>query len=643
MKRNKTTNWPRLIIQWGVIVFMLYLAFRHYILKDLVADFEAYCPFGGLQAFGSYLISQTLACTMTTAQIVMGILLFAAVLVFSKLFCSFICPLGTVGEWLGRMGQKLKVRFTITGWADLGLRILKYALLFITFYYTLQSSELFCKKFDPYYAAASGFDTDVELWWGIAAIAIMILGSFFVRLFWCKYLCPLGALSNIFKFAAFFIGVMALYLIAVAAGAGISYVWPLAILCVGGFLIEVTRLKSWFVPVVKITRNASSCIDCGKCARKCPQAIDVDKVDVVRHVDCNLCGDCVLACPVKDTLQINRRNSLKWISPIATVILVAAGLSLGSLWELPTIDQKWADKETLKSAEVFEQAGLKNIKCFGSSSAFANQMRKVEGVMGVATYVKEHRIKVWYDPARLNPEKIQEAIFTPAKAAVRPIARDVDSVTIVTMSLENFFDPLDFTYLNRLLAEKTTAVGVMSEFGCPPVVRICFPANAVPEEKALTEILESEKFTFETNGTRNTVTLNYEVASALTYEKRSRKDYIGMLFQAFAQDFNDRENYSDDVLSVYEIALGKNAGLRNRFAFLVSHLSNDDGIVEFQTLLDSLDREVAHILFVDTLTNGGNIFKALNADSLQVTYSDGSVRVFSNMFSFTEEGEVVKK
>ena len=141
---------------------------------------------------------------------------------------------------------------------------------------------------------------------------------------------------------------MALYLIAVAAGAGISYVWPLAILCIGGFLIEVTRLKSWFVPVVKITRNASSCIDCGKCARKCPQAIDVDKVDVVRHVDCNLCGDCVLACPVKDTLQINRRNSLKWISPIATVILVAAGLSLGSLWELPTIDQT---SLTAKSAQ----------------------------------------------------------------------------------------------------------------------------------------------------------------------------------------------------------------------------------------------------------------------------------------------------
>lgn len=642
-KKNKTKNWPRIGIQLAVIAFVLFLALRHYVLKNHVADFEAYCPFGGIQSLGSYLLNQALACTMTSTQIVMGLLLFAGILVFSKLFCSFICPLGTVGEWLGKLGDKLKIRFTTTGVADLALRILKYALLFIVFYYTLGSNELFCKKFDPYYATASGFDTDVNLLYAVIAIAILVLGSLFSRLFWCKYLCPLAALSNIFKFAAFFIIIMAAYLIALRSGASISYVWPLAILCVGGFIIEVSRLKSWFVPVVKITRNATSCIDCGLCAKKCPQGIKVDKVDVVRHVDCNLCSDCVLVCPEKNTLQVNRRNSLKWISPIATVVLVAAGISLGSLWELPTIDQHWFDKETMEKAEIYQQSGLKNIKCFGSSSSFANQMRKVDGVLGVATFVKEHRVKIYYDPEKLDPVKIQQAMFSPDKMFLRPMAGGIDSVTIVTTSLDNFFDPLDYSYLARLLQQSTNAVGLVSEFGCPPVVKICFPGDSAVDVKALEEVLETEKLTWETNGTQNSVKLAYKVASTPEISRIPTGEYVHMVFNPYALSFNDRKAYDDSVISVYQVLLGPNARLRNRFSYLASHLSQDDGVVEFRTGLNGNNREVGLISFVDTMTNAANIWKALAADSLSVTYSSGETRKVKSMFKFDTEGALLPK
>jgi polyferredoxin len=632
-----------MILQWGVIAFVVVLVLRQFVFKNHVADFEAYCPFGGIQALGSYLLSQALACTMTTTQIVMGILLFGGVLVFSKLFCSYICPVGTISEWLGKLGDKLKVRFTIKGFADLGLRILKYALLFVTFYFTLQSNELFCKKFDPYYAAVTGFDTDVVVLWAIIAISIVILGSVFVRLFWCKYLCPLAALSNIFKFAGFFIVILAAYLIALNAGVTISYVWPLAILCVGGFIIEVTRMKSWFVPVVKITRVADTCTDCGLCTRKCHQAIDVARMDVVKHIDCNLCTDCVLVCPVKNTLQVNRRNYLKWISPIATVILIAAGISLGSFWELPTIDLKWADKTAISKAQVYTQSGLKSVKCFGSSTAFANQMKRVDGVLGVATYVADHKVKIWYDPEKLNNDKILKAIFTPMKTAISPITREIDSISVVTLKLDKFFDTYDFTYLSRLLAQKTKAVGLISEYDCPVIIKICFPGDSVMDEKALKEVLESDKLTIEAGGTRSTVKLNYKMASAPEWSKYSRSEYVRMLFKPYEKEFNDKEAYGDSVLRIYEIALGKNNGLANRFPYLVSHLSNDNGIVEFRTTLNEDETEVAQILFVDTLTNVANIFKALNSDSLTVTYVSGEKGNVENMFHFEEEGVLLQK
>ncbi len=198
-KRIKKLNWPRMIIQWGVIAFILFLIIRQLFSRNFIADFEAYCPFGGIQALGSYMLNQALSCTMTSTQIAMGILLFVAVLIFSKLFCSFICPVGTVSEWLGKLGKKMKVRFTLKGVTDKILKSLKYILLFITIYFTFQSNELFCKKFDPYYAAVTGFNPDVVIWYAVISIFLVIAGSIFIRLFWCKYICPLGALSYIFK------------------------------------------------------------------------------------------------------------------------------------------------------------------------------------------------------------------------------------------------------------------------------------------------------------------------------------------------------------------------------------------------------------------------------------------------------------
>ncbi len=146
MKKKFTPlNWQRLVIQWGIILLIVGLVLYPVFDKSFVTDFEAYCPFGGIQAFGSFLLNNALACSMTSSQIVMGIILIVGVILFSKLFCSFICPVGTISEWLGKLGDKLHVRITIEGITDKVLRSLKYILLFITVFYTLRSNELFCK------------------------------------------------------------------------------------------------------------------------------------------------------------------------------------------------------------------------------------------------------------------------------------------------------------------------------------------------------------------------------------------------------------------------------------------------------------------------------------------------------------------
>ncbi|MCK3683399.1 4Fe-4S binding protein [Maribellus sp. YY47] len=634
---TKNTNWPRLIVQWGILAFILILAFLPGFTKITAPDFEAYCPFGGLQALGSYLLSQALSCTMTSAQIVMGVILFAGILLFSKLFCSYVCPIGTVSETLGKLGDKLKIRFTIKGIADKILRSLKYILLFVTLYYTLQSNELFCKKFDPYFALASGFNSDVELMYALGAIALVIFGSIFIRLFWCKYLCPLGAISNLFKFSLFFIALLFVYIILLQAGINISYVWPLAIACIGGYIIEIGGLKSRFTPAAKITRSTGSCINCKLCSNQCHQAIDVASLKVVNNVDCNLCGDCLEVCPVEKTLTINQRPKLKRLPVIALVALVALGITLGNVWEVPTIDLRWANAEQLGSAAEFTQTGLKNIKCYGSSMAFANKMRELDGIYGVATFVEHNKVKLLYDDSRLTEEKIQEAMFTPQKKTIRPVSSDIDTVYGITFRLDNFFDDMDFSYLNLLLYYKTNAVGMISEFDCPVMVKILFP-NKIENIDSLVTIIESKSLTVESQtGDKVTYKLGYEVAGKPELFEFSKGEYLNSLFIPYKRSFNYRSTYSDDVLNTYKIPLGKNTTVYNRISYLVSHLSNDDGIVEFKTELDSSYREQVVITFVDSMTNTINVENALLSDSLSLTYSSGNTGKVPNMFDFSDE------
>lgn len=83
-----------------------------------VGNIEAYCPMGGILGFGTKLDQGTLPCSMSSAAIFMALVLFIGVLAIGKLFCSFICPVGSITEWIGKIGQKLNVQFRFADYAS---------------------------------------------------------------------------------------------------------------------------------------------------------------------------------------------------------------------------------------------------------------------------------------------------------------------------------------------------------------------------------------------------------------------------------------------------------------------------------------------------------------------------------------------
>jgi polyferredoxin len=634
-KKKSPLNYYRITLQWGVFALLFYMLLRPLLDKSYSPDFEAYCPFGGMQSLASYFSSHSLACSMTTIQIALGVALLLAVILLSKLFCSYICPIGTFTEWMGKLGRKFKVHITIKGNTDKILRFFKYALLFITFYFTVTASELFCRKFDPFYAAFTGFSGDVVFWYALPALLLTIIGSFFINQFWCKYLCPLGAVTNIGIYALPAASVTLLWvLLTSVAGLNIPWPWLLGTICLLGFIMEATTLKFFIFPSLCITRNDDICTHCRICDKKCPMAINISTVDRVDHIDCHLCVDCVVKCPEKGALTINKRN-LNWLPSVATVVLIAAAITIGTYFELPTISEKWGNINS-KSMKTTRMDGLKNIKCFGSSRSFANHMKEVNGIIGVETYVKHKRVVVYYDEAIITEQGVKEAIFAPLSKILNLNGKTTGMVSFVTLGIDRCFDPNDQFYLSELLRKDKGVLAVSTQFG-EPVQATIYYDPVLTNETRIKESASSENLVMSEGEELNSVETGFIVKEEGKINGTiPAHELLSMFIPVTDVKFNKYESYTDDKMLVYELPFSQAADpdMLQWMPYLVSHASNDDGIVRIKTEFTA-DGPVIKIWFVGSMTGVDKINTMLKSPEFLVHYPDKSVKKVKNPFKFS--------
>lgn len=634
MAKAKKRNFYRLALQWTILGLLLYMVIRPFIDKSYVADFEAYCPFGGLQALSSFLANNSLACSMTTTQISMGIALLAGVFLFSKLFCSYICPIGTFTEWLGWQGKRFKMNFVITGIADRLLRVLKYAILFITFYFSISSSELFCKKFDPYYALFSGFSSDVVMGYAVMALLLAIPGSFFVRQFWCKYICPLSAASNIFSFGFVFLGIVAVYtLLTLGFGLSIGWIWLLGALCLAGVILETTRLKFGIFPVVKVTRNADTCTSCRICDKVCPMAIKISDIPKVQHIDCHLCGDCVTSCPEPETLQFSKRK-INWLPAAATVALVALGLAFASITEIPTISLKWGTSEQMSEASIYQQSGLKNVKCFGSAMSFANHMKELPGVLGVEAFVSDYSVKIYFDPSVTSETAIKEFMFTPVTRVIAAPLESQIRIAVAEFAVDKFFDPSDA----RLLAIKTSQnPGILAfetMFG-EPVHTFIFYDSTIVTASEIAKLIEEKKVKWESDGEQREASTGFKVASVEPKAGLSLSNYLKKMYEPVSMTFNgfDKYNVTHTDSLLLPFAKAADPSLSDMPWYLLSHISNNRGVIKFE-IIPSDSGFMLSLVYVPEITGKDEIINQLNEPQLKVHLSDGSEQNLENPYRF---------
>jgi polyferredoxin len=185
-------------------------------------------------------------------------------ILLKKAFCSWLCPVGTFSEFLWRIGRRFFGRnLRLPKWFDIPLRGLKYILLGL---FVAVIGVMSAEALDGFMQTPYGLLVDVKMMnffrgMGITAavvIALLAVLSMLVQNFWCRYLCPYGALMG---------------------------------------------LASLLSPV-KIRRDVEACIDCSKCSKACPSGLSVDQLVQIRTVECTACMACVAVCPAQDALQL---------------------------------------------------------------------------------------------------------------------------------------------------------------------------------------------------------------------------------------------------------------------------------------------------------------------------------------------------
>lgn len=261
---------------------------------------EGWLPIAALMNLKATILTGELPARFPAGMILLVAFL-AITLLFRKAFCSWLCPVGTISEWLWKLGRRVLGRtFALPWWADYPLRGLKYLLLG---FFLWAVGGMAVEGIRAFLQSPYGLVADVKMLdffrrmttTVAVSVAVLVVLSVLVQNFWCRYLCPYGALHG---------------------------------------------LVSWLSPV-RIRRDAASCIDCAKCAKACPSRLPVDVKASIASPECTGCLECVAACPVKDTLALSatRRARLPaWAiaAGIAVVFLGLTGLAkLTGHWHTP--------------------------------------------------------------------------------------------------------------------------------------------------------------------------------------------------------------------------------------------------------------------------------------------------------------------
>lgn len=242
--------------------------------------------FFGIKVVYQGLINGTFYFADDFTSLISAIAIFPITILLGRFFCGWMCAFGAMGDWLYTLSQKVfKIKVKISPKVDNVLKYLKYVVLIAFFALIWIFDMSFLDSSNPW--SVFGILTSIThitdlgsiitgFTFGVIILLIIMIFSLFIERFFCRYLCPLGAIFTI-----------------------------------------ISRFG-----LTKVRKTKSNCGSCKLCTAKCSMGINLDKYDIVKSGECIHCYKCVSVCPKKNAIPSVFKKEL---GPVyASVVAVLA-------------------------------------------------------------------------------------------------------------------------------------------------------------------------------------------------------------------------------------------------------------------------------------------------------------------------------